>query len=100
MEQEAVFASSNEELSEQINQTEATPNKETIAEEKPTVYRLKDLMNVRKSPSLQAEILYTAKRNTIVNVHKINNDWMKVSWNNGIGYILYDNGKLAEFARL
>ena len=97
MGQESVSVSNDEEMPEQVNQTEAMPNKETVAEEKPTAYRFKALMNVRKSPSLQAEILDTAKRNTIANVHEIKNDWMKVSWNNEIAYIFYDNGKFAEF---
>ena len=99
MGQESVSVSNDEEMPEQVNQTEAMPNKETVAEEKPTAYRLKALMNVRKSPSLQAEILDTAKRNTIVNVHEIKNDWMKVSWNNWIAYIFYDNRKFAESAK-
>lgn len=62
-------------------------------------YRLKALMNVRKSPSLKSEIIAHAEANTVVKVIEVKNDWMKVSWYDGFAYILYGSGKFAEAAR-
>lgn len=62
-------------------------------------YRLKALMNVRKLPSLEAEIVAHAQKDTIVDVFEIVDDWMKIRWYNGFAYILFDGGKFAEAAR-
>ena len=62
-------------------------------------YRLTALMNVRKNPSLKAEIIAHAEANTVVKVIEIKDDWMRVSWYDGFAYILYGSGKFAEAAR-
>ncbi len=62
-------------------------------------YRLKALMNVRKLPSLEAEIVAHAQKDAIVDVFEIVDDWMKIRWYNGFAYILFDGGKFAEAAR-
>ena len=41
-------------------------------------YRLKSLMNIRKEPSLKAEILGTLKPGTIVKVVDVVDDWLKM----------------------
>ena len=62
----------------------------------PETYRLKALMNVRKTPSLDAEIIAHAETGKVINVYEIKDDWMKVVWNDGFAYILYKNGEFAE----
>ena len=69
-------------------------------------------MNVREFPSLVAPRLRTAPAGTLVQVFKIENDWLKIKNSNntdngnnsgsnsnnngGIAYILYKNGEFAE----
>ena len=82
-----------------------TPKKaakeEPILETEPstTPYKLKARMNVRKAASITAERIGIAEAGTIVNVYEIKDDWMKVQWNNGFAYILYQNGNFAEKER-
>ena len=61
-----------------------------------TPYKLKAKMNIREKPSLSARKLDTAKTGTIVQVYEIRNDWMKIKWYDGIGFVLYSDGKFAE----
>ncbi len=84
-------------------------NKSAKSNAKLSVYRLKALMNVREFPSLVAPRLRTAPAGTLVQVFKIENDWLKIkngsnggsnsgnsNNNGGIAYILYKNGEFAE----
>ena len=61
-----------------------------------TPYKLKTKMNIREKPSLSARKLDTAKTGTIVQVYEIKNDWMKIKWYDGIGFVLYSDGEFAE----
>lgn len=63
---------------------------ETVTPEK---YRLRSLMNVRKEPSMQADILGTKPAGTMVSVLEIKNDWLCLV--DGT-YILYGSGEFAE----
>ena len=56
-------------------------------------YRLKTLMNVRKNPSLDADILITKPENSVVRVLGIENGWLHLIDGS---FILYENGKYAE----
>lgn len=74
-------------------------NKSAKSNAKLSVYRLKARMNVREFPSLVAPRLRTAPAGTLVQVFKIENDWLKIKNDNnngGIAYILYKNGEFAE----
>ena len=84
-------------------------NKSAKSNAKLSVYRLKVLMNVREFPSLVAPRLRTAPAGTLVQVFKIENDWLKIKNSNnggnnsgnsnnngGVAYILYKNGEFAE----
>ena len=74
-------------------------NKSAKSNAKLSVYRLKALMNVREFPSLVAPRLRTAPAGTLVQVFKIENDWLKIkndNHNGGVAYILYKNGEFAE----
>lgn len=63
-------------------------------EEKSTVvFTLTALMNVRKKPSLKAEILKTLPAGTKVEVETIRDDWLCLS--DGT-FILYKGGKFAS----
>ena len=55
-------------------------------------YRLTALMNVRKKPSMDAQILYTRAAGTEVRVLGIVNDWLHLTNDT---YILYEGGKWA-----
>ena len=56
-------------------------------------YRLKTLMNVRKNPSLDADILSTKPESTVVHVLGIENGGLHLMDGS---FILYENGKYAE----
>ena len=58
-----------------------------------TRYRLKGLMNVRKKPSLKAQIVDTRPEGSVVRVLAIEGDWMHLANDT---YILYEGGKWAE----
>lgn len=58
-----------------------------------TRYRLKNLMNVRKKPSLDAEIKTTKPAGTIVRVFGIEDDWLHLVDDT---FILFSGGRLAE----
>ena len=70
--------------------------KETPAEEprrsRPESYILLSRMNIRKAPSMDAEILGTAMKGTEVRVTAVENDWLHLA--NGT-FILYGGGKYA-----
>jgi len=55
-------------------------------------YRLTALMNVRKKPSMDAQILYTRAAGTEVRVLGIVNDWLHLTNDT---YIFYEGGKWA-----
>ena len=57
-----------------------------------TKYRLTALMNVRKKPSMDAQILYTRAAGTEVRVLGIVNDWLHLTDDT---YIFYEGGKWA-----
>ena len=73
-----------------ISRKPVQPDVEDVQTEK---YRLKSLMNVRKSPSLNGTVLGTKPEGTIVRVTAVKNDWLYLA--NGT-FILYGGGKWAE----
>lgn len=73
-----------------ISRKPVQPDAEDVQTEK---YRLKSLMNVRKSPSLNGTVLGTKPEGTIVRVTVVKNDWLYLA--NGT-FILYGGGEWAE----
>ena len=59
---------------------------------KPKKYILQAKMNIRKAPSLDAEIVGVAKTSTLVDVTAVENDWLHLS--DGT-FILYGGGEFA-----
>mgnify|MGYP002626721402 CR=1 FL=1 len=55
-------------------------------------YRLKSLMNIRKRPSLDAQIVGTKAEGTVVRTVGIEDDWLHLSDGN---YVLYGGGEYA-----
>ena len=58
-------------------------------------YRLKTLMNVRKKPSMDADIVTTKPAGTLVRVLKVEDGWLHLIDGN---YILFEAGTYAENA--
>ena len=68
--------------------------KQPVVEEPVTEqYRLKSLMNVRKKPSMDADILSTKPESTVVRVLAVENGWLHLIDGS---FILFDEGKYAE----
>ena len=70
-----------------------TPKQFEVKEPKTEKYRLKTLMNVRKKPNLDSEILGTKRAGTVVRVLKVEDGWLHLI--NG-SFILYEDGRYAE----
>lgn len=70
-----------------------TPKQVEVEEPKTEKYRLKTLMNVRKKPNLDSEILGTKPAGTVVRVLKVEDGWLHLI--NG-SFILYEDGRYAE----
>ena len=68
------------------------PEKPSQPDKEETKYRLTALMNVRKKPSMDAQILYTRAAGTEVRVLGIVNDWLHLTNDT---YIFYEGGKWA-----
>ena len=68
------------------------PSQPEETEPEVETYRLTALMNIRKKPSLDAQILYTRAAGTLVRVLGIVNDWLHLIDDT---YILYEGGKWA-----
>ena len=66
-----------------------------VEEPKTEQYRLKTLMNVRKKPSMDADIVTTKPAGTLVRVLKVKDDWLYLIDGN---YILFEEGRYAEKA--
>ena len=64
-----------------------------VKEPKTERYRLKGLMNVRRKPSMDAQIISTKSTGTVVCVLGIEQDWMHLTEGS---YILYEGGRWAE----
>ena len=76
---------------EPVSEPETTENPaEPIV---PEIYRIKELMNIRSAPSLNAQKLGTVSPGTDVAVVAIENNWLHLA--DGT-FVLYDNGKFAE----
>lgn len=63
------------------NETPSTPNTETM------YYKTSMDLNLRASNSWSSNILLVIKKNTIVEAVSINNDWVKVNFNNKTGFL-------------
>ena len=66
-----------------------------VEEPKTEQYRLKTLMNVRKKPSMDADIVTTKPAGTLVRVLKVKDGWLQLIDGN---YILFEEGRYAEKA--
>ena len=69
------------------------PKQIEVEEPKTEKYRLKALMNVRKRPRLDSDILGTKPAGTIVRVLGIEDGWLHLIDGS---YILFEEGKYAE----
>ena len=69
------------------------PKQIEVEEPKTEKYRLKALMNIRKKPSLDSEILGTKPAGTVVRVLGIEDGWLNLADGS---YILFEEGKYAE----
>lgn len=69
------------------------PKQPEVPEPETERYRLKTLMNVRKKPSMYAEILSTKPKDTVVRVLGVEDGWLHLIDGS---FILYEDGKYAE----
>ena len=69
------------------------PKQIEVKEPKTEKYRLKALMNVRKKPDLESEILGTKPVGTLVRVLGVEEGWLHLIDGS---YILFEEGKYAE----
>lgn len=69
------------------------PRQIEVEEPKTEKYRLKALMNIRKKPSLDSEILGTKPAGTLVRVLGVEEGWLHLIDGS---YILFEEGKYAE----
>ena len=70
-----------------------TPKQIEVEEPKTEKYRLKALMNVRRKPGLDSEILGTKPAGTVVRVLGVEGGWMHLIDGS---YILFEDGRYAE----
>ena len=75
-----------------VEESHIVVEKPSQPDEGETKYRLTALMNVRKKPSMDAQILYTRAAGTEVRVLGIVNDWLHLTNDT---YIFYEGGKWA-----
>ena len=69
------------------------PKQPEVEEPETERYRLKTLMNVRKKPSMYAEILSTKPKDTVVRVLGVEDGWLHLIDGS---FILFEDGKYAE----
>ena len=69
------------------------PVQPKVEEPKTERYRLKKLMNVRRKPSLDSQILTTKPEGTVVRVLGVEKEWLHLADGS---YILYADGEFAE----
>lgn len=69
------------------------PKQIEVKEPKTEKYRLKALMNVRKKPDLESEILGTKPAGTVVRVLGVEEGWLHLADGS---YILFEDGRYAE----
>ena len=69
------------------------PRQIEVEEPKTEKYRLKALMNVRKKPDLDSEILGTKPADTVVRVLGVEEGWLHLADGS---YILFEDGRYAE----
>ena len=69
------------------------PRQIEVKEPKTEKYRLKALMNVRKKPSLDSEILGTKPAGTVVRVLGVEEGWLHLIDGS---YILFEDGRYSE----
>ena len=69
------------------------PRQIEVEEPKTEKYRLKALMNIRKKPSLDSEILGTKPAGTVVRVLKVEEGWLHLIDGS---YILFEDGRYSE----
>ena len=70
-----------------------TPKQIEVEEPKTEKYRLKALMNVRKRPGLDSDILGTKPADTVVRVLEVEEGWLHLADGS---YILFEDGRYAE----
>ena len=101
-----VYTASQSQSTELIQAEPKATEKQTIMREEPTLgvalntkephcdsYVLTALMNVRKKPSLEAEVIRKAPKGSFIQVLRLENDWLCIK--NG-GFIYYKGGEFAK----
>ena len=69
------------------------PRQIEVEEPKTEKYRLKALMNIRKRPSLDSDILGTKPADTVVRVLEVEEGWLHLIDGS---YILFEDGRYAD----
>ena len=69
------------------------PRQIEVEEPKTEKYRLKALMNIRKRPGLDSDILGTKPADTVVRVLEVEEGWLHLADGS---YILFEDGRYAE----
>ena len=69
------------------------PKQIEVEEPKTEKYRLKALMNIRKRPGLDSDILGTKPADTVVRVLEVEEGWLHLADGS---YILFEDGRYAE----
>ena len=59
-------------------------------------YVLTSLMNVRKKPSFDAEVIRKAPKGSVVQVLRIENDWLCINNGSSEAFIYYKGGEFAK----
>ena len=80
---------------EKAAKAETPAEKPKPTQKKPAqTVKLNRLMNIRKAPSLNADIICTKSRDTVLTIIEgQKNGWLKVSVDSEEAYVLYENGK-------
>lgn len=74
----------------------AEPESEPVDQPEPEKYTLTAKMNIRLAPSLDADKVGVAEPGTVVEVLRIENDWLRVKNGAGEVFILFGGGKYAR----
>ena len=92
---EAPTETATEAPTETAAKVEVPTEKPKPTQKKPVqTVKLNRLMNIRKAPSLNADIICTKSRDTVLTIIEgQKNGWLKVSVDGEEAYVLYENGK-------
>ena len=104
-----VYTASQSQSTELIQAEPKATEKQTIMREEPTLgvalntkephcdsYVLTALMNVRKKPSLEAEVIRKAPKGSFIQVLRLENDWLCIKNGSSEAFIYYKGGEYAK----